>query len=453
MAETGIQAIEFLGKSAGAREVRDLIVRMSQADFPILITGEDGTGKELVARLLHDYGERKNEPFVAVDLAAVPPGLAHAELFGHTRGAFTGASSNRPGILASSNGGTLLLDEIDQAPIEIQAALLRALSYGEIHPVGASSARRFDARVISTTSADPDLAIRDGRLRSDLYHRLAVGRIHIPPLRERRDDIAILSEYFLEQANSTSGGAVSIAKDAMKALANYQFPGNARELRNIVTVAAFNAHSSGEGKIRASDLRLRLSKNEESPERSNPAVAKQQADSLQRDLDHLRANTIDASPIWQGRRFPTDPDYCFVLMPFSDEDDVQAVFREHIKPVIEGRCGLRCERADDIYDISGVMQSVWEGINRARLIIADLTRRNSNVFYELGIAHTLGKPVIMLTQSMDFVPFDLRHLRCVVYSYKPNEIESFETALERTVTTILSSEGPIPSQALQRKRI
>jgi hypothetical protein len=137
-------------------------------------------------------------------------------------------------------------------------------------------------------------------------------------------------------------------------------------------------------------------------------------------------------------------------MPFSDAADVQRVYRDHVRPILQDRCGLRCERADDIYDISGVMQSVWEGINRAQLVIADLTQRNSNVFYELGIAHTLGKPVIMLTQSMDFVPFDLRHLRCIVYEYKPATIGNFERILERTVRTVLSSANPPPTKISQK---
>ena len=127
-------------------------------------------------------------------------------------------------------------------------------------------------------------------------------------------------------------------------------------------------------------------------------------------------------------------------MPFADQNDIQIVYSDHIKNVIENRCGLRCERADDIYDISGIMQSVWESISKASIIIADLTNRNPNVFYELGIAHTLGKPVIMITQSMKFVPFDLRHLRCILYEYKPKNIKKFELILEKTVRSVLSSE-------------
>jgi nucleoside 2-deoxyribosyltransferase len=160
---------------------------------------------------------------------------------------------------------------------------------------------------------------------------------------------------------------------------------------------------------------------------------------LQNELDLVRSATIAANPIWEGRGFATDENYCFVLMPFAEDCDVQDVYMNHVKPVVEKRCGLVCQRADDIHDISGIMQSVWERINKARIIIAEMTDRNSNVFYELGIAHTLGKPVIMITQSMDYVPFDLKHLRCLVYAFKPSRIQQFENALERTIQTVLSS--------------
>ena len=125
-------------------------------------------------------------------------------------------------------------------------------------------------------------------------------------------------------------------------------------------------------------------------------------------------------------------------MPFGDESDVQLVYRNHVKPVIEQKCQLRCERADDIYDVSGIMQSVWEGINRAGVVVAELTGRNPNVFYELGVAHTLGRPVIMLSQDIEDVPSDLRHLRCILYRYKPDVIGAFETTLEKTLKSVLA---------------
>ena len=143
-------------------------------------------------------------------------------------------------------------------------------------------------------------------------------------------------------------------------------------------------------------------------------------------------------PLWGEARMEVESDYCFILMPFGDTNDVQLVYRNHVKAVIEQRCKLRCERADDIYDITGVMQSVWEGINRARLIVAELTGRNPNVFYELGVAHTLGKPVVMLSQDIEDVPSDLRHLRVILYKYRPDTIATFEDALKRTIDSVLA---------------
>lgn len=143
-------------------------------------------------------------------------------------------------------------------------------------------------------------------------------------------------------------------------------------------------------------------------------------------------------PLWGESQVEVEGDYCFVLMPFGEEFDLQNVYRNHVKPVVEKRCLLRCERADDIYDISGVMQSVWDGINRARVVVAELTGRNPNVFYELGVAHTLGKPVVMLSQDIDDVPSDLRYLRCILYRYKPDTIDAFEAALEKTIKSVLA---------------
>jgi len=143
-------------------------------------------------------------------------------------------------------------------------------------------------------------------------------------------------------------------------------------------------------------------------------------------------------PLWGDSQVDVEDDYCFVLMPFGEDLDLQKVYRNHVKPVVETRCSLRCERADDIYDIAGVMQSVWDGINRARVVVAELTGRNPNVFYELGVAHTLGKPVVMLSQSIDDVPSDLRHLRCILYRYRPDAIGSFENALEKTIKSVLA---------------
>lgn len=255
----------------------------------------------------------------------------------------------------------------------------------------------------------------------------------MPALRERLDDIPALAKYFLDTIGRQQNLHVTISKDAIEALRTYDFPGNVRELQSILQRSALFCEGSV---ITVNDLSL--SPRPSMTVENEIQILRDSLESARRELETLREATIPADPIWEGKTFPAENDYCFVLMPFTETSDVQSVYRDHVAPVVE-RCGLRCERADDIYDISGVMQSVWEGINRARMIVADLTERNPNVFYELGIAHTLGKAVIMITQSMEFIPFDLRHLRCIVYEYKPNAVGQFEEALERTIRTVLSS--------------
>lgn len=416
------------------QEVRKSIAAVSKTDLPILITGEVGTEKELVAKAIHENSTRRKDPFVVINLAAIPSSLLAAELVGFVRGAFTGAHGDKEGVLELADGGTVLLDELDDAPVEVQLLLLRAIDDRSIRRIGSDRQIPVDLRVIAAAHSELYDLARSLSIRQDFLHRVASALVRIPPLRERTEDIPELASDFLARFREGTGRDVRISQQALAALATYDFPGNVRELQGIITRAATLCEG---GMIEIQHLSV-------GPRR--PPFSPAAIDALRRALanaeqqtETLRRTTIPATPIWEGRSFPTEEDYCFVLMPFGDIADLQKVYKDHVKVVLEDRCGLRCERADDIYGISGVMQSVWEGINRARVIVADLTGRNPNVFYELGIAHTLGKPVIMLTQSMDFVPFDLRHLRCIVYEYKPKEIERLEKTLEKTVRTVLSA--------------
>lgn len=427
------------------QEVRKSIAAISKTDLPVLITGEVGTGKELVAHIIHENSTRREKAFVVVNLAAIPSSLLAAELVGAVRGAFTGAHSDRRGVLELAHGGTVLLDELDDAPVEVQLLLLRAIDDRSIRPIGSDRQIPVDLRVIAAARSELSDLARGLSIRQDFLHRVASALVCIPPLRERAEDIPELVSHFLARFRKETGRDVRISQQALAALATYDFPGNVRELQGIITRAATLCEG---GRIEVQHLSV-------GPRR--PPFSPAAIDALRRALanaerqtETLRRTTIPATPIWEGRSFPTEGDYCFVLMPFGDIADLQKVYKDHVKVVLEDRCGLRCERADDIYGISGVMQSVWEGINRARVIVADLTGRNPNVFYELGIAHTLGKPVIMLTQSMDFVPFDLRHLRCIVYEYKPKEIERLEKTLEKTVRTVLSA-GSVASLDLRQE--
>lgn len=435
---------ELPGDSEPIKRLRSEIERAARTDLPVLITGETGSGKTVAARLIHDLSSRKGRPFVAVNISAIPSSLASAELVGHAKGAFTGAVSARQGLFERANGGTIFLDEIANAPSDVQSILLSILGSGSVRPLGEATSHNVDVRMIAATNQDMSALIEGGRFYADLYHRLAAITIRIPPLRERKSDIPALAAKFLEKISTDAGKALVLAPDAVRALQRYGFPGNFRELQNILQLAAVTAPGTI---IDLKTLHLPRGPGGKRPSRAKPrvkAAASQQIDVLQRELDALRATSIVAQPIWQGRRFQTQHDYCFVLMPFGEVRDLQTLYRDHVKAVVE-RLGLRCERADDIYDVSGVMQSVWEGINRARLVVADLTERNANVFYELGIAHTLGKPVIMLSQSIDFVPFDLRHLRCIVYAYTPRGAAQLEHKLERTIKTVLSSAADLGS--------
>jgi two-component system response regulator HydG len=226
----------LIGRSSGMRAVTELARRVAMTSAPVLLLGETGTGKELVAREIHADGPRKEAPFVAVNCAAVPEALLESELFGHVRGAFTGATQNRGGLFLEAHGGTLLLDEIGDMPLGLQAKLLRVLETGEVRSVGSDGIRKTDVRIIAATHRDLPNAVRLGQFRQDLYFRLNVIPIAIPPLRERREDIPLLVDHFLrlshERFPRTSPRVIS--SDALTVLVGHAWPGNVRQLENLV---------------------------------------------------------------------------------------------------------------------------------------------------------------------------------------------------------------------------
>lgn len=422
----------IVGLSKVTIELKELIRRAAPTELPILLKGETGTGKTHIAKLIHELSGRGG-PFISINLAAIPPQLASAELFGFIKGSFTGATNNRRGLIEAANGGTLFFDGLESAPPEIQVLLIRFLSEMSVTPVGSTKAIRVNVRVISSTISIDN---RTNNIRRDLIDRLAGIVIDVPALRERKEDILVLCEYFLSEHKD-----LKLSDKATELILEHAFPGNIRELRHIIQRAAVLAQGQ---LIQPEDLGI-IKYDIEEDQPSDSRGLKGELAAIKSELNNLKRTSIVADPIWEGRKFATEIDYCFVLMPFSDTKDIQVVYTNHIKTVVEKKCQLRCERADDIHDISGVMQSVWESINRARIIIAEMTDRNPNVFYELGIAHTLGKPVIMITQDMDYVPFDLKHLRCVVYQFKPGAINKFEDSLEKTIRRVLSSTYASPS--------
>jgi DNA-binding NtrC family response regulator len=225
---------DLIGVSLKMQRVYRLIERVSQHAYPVLILGESGTGKELVARSVHFSGPRRNKPFIPVDCSSLVPTLIEAELFGYVKGAFTGALHAKQGLMEIADGGTLFLDEIGDLPFDMQAKLLRALQEKEVRPVGSTERIPLSARIIAATNRDLDAAVRQGTFRQDLFFRLNVVQIKIPPLRERKTDIPILVNSFLEKFGETNGRMRTISEDAIARMMAYDWPGNVRELENAI---------------------------------------------------------------------------------------------------------------------------------------------------------------------------------------------------------------------------
>lgn len=226
---------EIVGKSPAMNRVFDLVNKVADTSANVLIQGETGTGKELIARAIHFNSGRREKPFLAVNCGALPESLLESELFGHTRGSFTGAVADKKGLFRSVAGGTLFLDEIGEMPATLQVKLLRALQEHQVTPVGASTAITFDARIVAATNRDLETEVVGGRFREDLFYRLNVIEIEIPPLRQRREDIPLLLKHFVSAtARNQNSPEKSLTKEAVAALTKYSWPGNVRELEHVV---------------------------------------------------------------------------------------------------------------------------------------------------------------------------------------------------------------------------
>lgn len=244
----------MIGASKAMEKVWRDLEKVIGSDLTVLVTGESGTGKELVAKALHEYGPRKRKPFIVTNCAAIPETLLEGELFGHVRGAFTGAVKDRAGRFEEAHGGTIFLDEIGEMSPSMQSKLLRVLQDGEVRRVGSNKVRRVDVRVVAATNRDLAEEVRRGAFREDLFFRLQVFPIHLPPLREREEDPLLLARYFLEQyAKGTEKEGVSFSEGAIRALQNHSWPGNVRELQNALRRAVALA---GGPRIEAEDLGL-----------------------------------------------------------------------------------------------------------------------------------------------------------------------------------------------------
>jgi DNA-binding NtrC family response regulator len=238
-------ADDFLGSSPAIHEVRRWIERAAAAPFAVLICGESGSGKELVARALHRRGPRRTKPFCALNCAALPEDLVESELFGHVRGAFTGAAAERAGVFEDAHGGTLFLDEVGELSPRAQAKLLRVIQEGEIRRVGENISRRVDVRIVAATNRNLSNEASAGRFRLDLLYRLDVVHIALPPLRDRRDDIAPLADRYWREAADRVGSRASLASTTLAALARYDWPGNVRELQNVLAALAVRSAKRG----------------------------------------------------------------------------------------------------------------------------------------------------------------------------------------------------------------
>ena len=272
------QSVRLTGESRAIRGVRALIEQVSDFDTNVLITGESGTGKELVARMVHDLSERRDGPFVPINCGAIPAELLESELFGHEKGAFTGALTSRKGRFELAEGGTLFLDEIGDMGLPMQAKLLRVLQERCYERVGSNRTRRSDVRIVAATHRDLPAAVREGGFREDLYYRLNVFPIHMPPLRQRIGDLPALLDELLREHAAASQERIRLTEDAMRTLSRYSWPGNIRELRNLVERLAI-LHSSGE--VDLSDLPKRY--------RNAPASNK--------DMSHMPAVNTEFSSV------------------------------------------------------------------------------------------------------------------------------------------------------------
>lgn len=224
----------LIGASPEMEKIYRILSKVAQTAHPVLILGESGTGKELIARSIHSNGPNASRPFLPVDCGSLVPTLVESELFGYVKGAFTGATRNKEGLLASADGGTVFLDEIGEMPLDLQAKLLRALQEKEIRPVGATHRVPINVRILAATNRDLAAMVEQGRFRKDLYYRLNVVALRIPPLRDRREDIPLLATHFLSRMNKNGGHKYTLADDALRTMQEYAWPGNVRELENSI---------------------------------------------------------------------------------------------------------------------------------------------------------------------------------------------------------------------------
>ncbi len=308
----GLSAL--VGRSNAMRDLTGRLSRVAPSDATVLIQGESGTGKELVARAVHTLSRRKEKPFVPVNCSAITESLLESELFGHARGAFTGAVKARRGLFEEADGGTLFIDEVTETTQAFQTKLLRVLQDGEVRRVGESTSIKVDVRTVAATNRDIEKEVNEKRFRQDLYYRLNVVTLRVPPLRERKEDIPLLAEHFLERANSRSSRSHRLSPAAIDRLMSHDFPGNVRELENLVEQAAAlseadellpddfpirRAKSSADGTLTSGPLAATLADAVDDAERKAIATALEASTDLGRVAETL---AISPTTLWRKMR-------------------------------------------------------------------------------------------------------------------------------------------------------
>jgi two-component system, NtrC family, response regulator AtoC len=264
--------LDLIGKSPALVKVMKMVGRLAATNLPVFITGESGTGKEVLARAIHRRSRRAERPFVAVNCGALPAELIESELFGHVRGSFTGAERDRAGLFEEAEGGTIFLDEVTETSPAFQVKLLRALQEGEVRRVGSNRPQRVDVRVIAASNRDPKTEAREGRFRQDLLYRLNAVGFHLPPLRERREDILPLARHFAGRVRAGNGQRVRFSREVVRVLEEYSWPGNIRELENAVIHAAALCDQS----VRPEDLPEDIRRGDTRPAAEEATVAPEQ---------------------------------------------------------------------------------------------------------------------------------------------------------------------------------
>ena len=288
--DTSVFGPRLLGDSVAMQQLREMIVRVARSQAPVHISGESGTGKELVAKLIHGPGPRRDGPFVPVNCGAIPTELMESELFGHKRGSFTGAVSDKKGLIQSAEGGTLFLDEIADLPLHMQVKLLRVIQEKSVRPVGEQAEVPIDVRILSATHKDLAQLVAEGRFREDLFYRINVIELRVPALRERPEDVPDLADAILRRlGRRMKMEAPTLSREALAALATYHFPGNVRELENILERAV--TLCSG-GEVRIGDIQLRPSPAAAPGTAAAPAAASRHGDAALG--DHLEDIERDA---------------------------------------------------------------------------------------------------------------------------------------------------------------